>query len=118
MPKTWFQHDMNCTKKDGLASLIEAGGFEAYGRFWAFMELFYTMQINKDEHSETVIINERTILSHLGMNVRSLPKLLAMFTECLGIVSTKFPKSFGIVYETTIPNSLSYLRNRIRKTAI
>ena len=109
---------MNATQKDGLSALIDNGGFEAYGRFWAFMELFYSMQINKIEFSEKIRINERTLIKHLQMNQRSLPKLLRNFSNCLGIVFRKFDETYGIVYETTIPNSLTYLRNRSRKSVI
>jgi len=115
MPKTWFQHDMNSTQKDGLSSLIFKGGFSTYGRFWAFMELFYSMQINHDEFKDTIKINENTLLKQLQMNRRSLPKLLQLFSETLGIVFRKNCETFGIVYETTAPNSLIYLRKRNRK---
>lgn len=113
--KTFFQHDFNASQKDGLSSLIDAGGFEAYGRFWAFMELFYSMQINKDEYSETMRINERTLLKQLQMNRRSLPKLLQLFHETLAIVFQKFTETYGIVYETTVPKSLNYLNYRNKK---
>ena len=116
MPKTWFQHDMNSTQKDGLSALISKGGFSAYGRFWAFMELFYTMQINHDEFKSTININENTLLKQLQMNRRSLPKLLELFQETLAIVFEKNCETFGIVYKTTAPNSLIYLRKRIKKT--
>ncbi len=115
MPKTWFQHDMNSTQKDGLSALISKGGFSAYGRFWAFMELFYTMQINRDEFKSTININENTLLKQLQMNRRSLPKLLELFQETLAIVFEKNCETFGIVYKTTAPNSLIYLRKRNRK---
>ena len=115
MPKTWFQHDMNSTQKDGLSALISNSGFEAYGRFWAFMELFYSMQINHDEFKDTIRINENTLLKQLQMNRRSLPKLLQLFQETLGIVFRKNSETFGIVYETTAPNSMIYLRQRNRK---
>jgi len=106
---------MNATTKDGLSALISEGGFEAYGRFWAFIELFHTMQINRSEFSETIRINERTLIKHLQMNQRSLPKLLELFRECLGIVLVKFNKTYGIVYKTTIPNSMEYITKRTKR---
>ena len=115
MPKTWFQHDMNSTQKDGLSALIANGGFSAYGRFWAFMELFYSMQINREEFKDTININEKTLLKQLQMNRRSLPKLLQLFRETLGIVFQKNCETYGIVYKTTAPNSMIYLKTRIQK---
>lgn len=107
---------MNSTQKDGLSALISKGGFQAYGRFWAFMELFYSMQINRPEFSSTIKINEKTILKQLQMNCRSLPKLLQLFSETLSIVFEKNCETFGIVYKVTAPNSLIYIKKRNKKT--
>ena len=106
---------MNSTTKDGLSALISSGGFEAYGRFWAFMELFYSMQINHSGFSTTININENTLLKQLQMNRRSLPKLLQLFSETLAIVFQKNCETYGIVYETTAPNSLIYISKRVAK---
>ena len=117
-----------------FANLIEKGGFESYGRFWAFAELFYSMQSHKAEHSNTIRINERTLIKELGMNRRSLPKLLQLFSDTLGICFRNISETIGkqlanngetmvkqlgnncetysIVYETTWDKSLNYINIR------
>lgn len=113
MPKkTWFQHDFNASQKEKFAGLISAGGFEAYGRAWAFAELWYFMQFHKADYQETLRINERTLMKHLQMNAKSLPKLLDMFHQTLGIVFHKLHKTYGNVYETTWDKSLNFIHNR------
>jgi hypothetical protein len=114
--KTWFQHDFNCAEKEKFSALIAKGGFEAYGRFWAFAELWYSMQAHKSgEYLKTQRIHERTLIKSLQMNCRSLPKLMHMFSETLGIVWRKFGETYGIVYETTWDNSLNYINERFQK---
>jgi len=110
--KTWFQHDINCTKKEKFSVLIERGGYEAYGRFWAFAELWYSMQLHKTGHQETMNIAESVLVKQFQMNRRSLPKLLQLFGESLGIVFRNISETFPIVYETTWSKSLNYMIKR------
>jgi hypothetical protein len=113
MKKTWFQHDFNCSKKDGFAMLLaRKNGDALYGKFWLLQEHFYTVQQNKCEFKNTVIITERDYKKVIRVNGRSLGNVLETFLECLGIVSETFQKRFGNVYKVTIPKSLIYLRRR------
>jgi len=116
VPKNiWFQHDINCHQKEKLSLLISRGGFEAYGRFWGFVELWYSMQLHKDGYVDIMRINESVLLKQLQMNRRSLPKLLQMFHECLGIVFRNISETYPIVYETTWDKSLNFITKRIPK---
>ena len=116
MPKTWFQHDMNASKKAGLSMLLnQRDGDALYGKFWLLQEYFYFCQINNDEYKNTIRINENSLVKVLRTNRRRLGNIQETFRECLGIVWERFEERFGIVWETTMPNSLIYLRNRKEK---
>lgn len=117
MAKTWFQHDMNASKKDGLSTLLEqSNGAMLYGQFWLLQEHFYTTQLHKETFKETIRINENTLLKVLKTNRRRLPTIIETFQECLGIGFKTFQERFGIVYETTVPNSLLFIRIRKQKS--
>jgi len=118
MAKTWFQHDMNASAKDGLSTLlVQKNGCDLYGKFWLLQEHFYFSQMNSEKFKTTISINESTMLKVLKTNRRRLPNILETFRNILGIVSETFQKPFGIVYETTIPNALIYITKRNQKGA-
>ena len=111
--KSWFQHDINASKKQGLSLLLSLpDGVEYYGRFWLLQEHFYLIQQHKNELSETVKINENSLMRVLKCNRRNLGKVLETFRKRLGIVSETFGEPFGNVWEITIPNALIYISVR------
>lgn len=113
MAKTWFQHDMNASKKDGLSTILEMKDGDAlYGKYWLLQEHLYFSQIHKDEISETIRINESTLVKVLKTNRKRLPNILQTFHECLGIVSQTSHERLYNVCEITMPKSLIYIRNR------
>ena len=114
MPKTFFQHDFNCHRKERFAALLKMGGAKAYGQFWLFQELFCMKQMHKEEWSETVRFNERELIAHLGCNARSFEKVMETFRKCFGIVSETFREPFGNVLQTTWPNALKYIEVRYK----
>jgi len=110
---------MNCRKKDGLSLLLKAGGKEGYGAFWIIQELYMEMQIHKDEPVNFFIINEATLLKELQINCRSFPKLIELFSETIGILFEKIPKTIGNVsymnWKITLPKSLIFTKVRNKK---
>jgi len=64
---------------------------------------------------ETMNISESVLLKHLQMNRRSLPKLLQLFHESLGIVFRNISETYPIVYQTTWNKSLNFINKRFQK---
>ena len=120
MPKkTWFQHDMNCRKKEGLSLLIKVGGNEGYGMFWRLQELYAEMQIHKQECTNFFTINEASLVKELGINRRRLLKVMQLFSETCAIVFENIPKTIGYLsynnIKITLPKSLIFMTKRIPK---
>lgn len=117
MPKkTWFQHDINASEKDGLSGLIDDGGFADYGRFWRLQELFYFVQLHKEGYSDTVTIRESALCQKLRSKPSGIGQVLARFKLHTGLVVSRYQLGNGYVYDITMPNSLIFITKRFPKT--
>ena len=114
--KYYFQHDFNCSQKDGFAALLKLPNGDAlYGKFWLLHERFCQQQQGRKTFRDTVEINEGDLCRAIKCNRRNLDKVLETFWECLGIVTERIPKRFGNVITITMPNALLYMTNRSKK---
>jgi len=117
--KTWFQHDMNCRKKDGLSELIAHGGMEDYGRFWVLQELYMESTIHKDEPVNKFMTTEHILCRELHLKPKTLRVYLELISKTCSVhsefISTSFGKQTHNKVIITLPNILIYMGKRFRK---
>ena len=114
---------MNCRKKDELSLLRKAGGNGAYGEFHVLQELWLEMQQHRPQPQNWFTINQATLLRELGINARSLPNRIELYSKTCGIQFEKITKTIANVsyinWKITLPKSLIFIDpSRLKSVAI